>query len=239
MLTSLTEVDVKREIEFNRGHLGTVIPKRLLHVLEVLDGARGRLEPWYGDLLIKVGNSIARVCQDLFQTMSQEEALPAAAWNARNLLELWVWIKYCSASKQNAWRFHEDALRDAKGLSESHIMVCKLFGIQDDYEESRHKVISNIAFEQLGLDSVDKNYQKVEKAARNVDMGGIFQAWNVYLSKFAHPTAGLVLGFMHQSDAVRRLQSTCTTVGLYCCDQCVIVMESTISSIPPERGVAI
>jgi hypothetical protein len=53
-----------------------------------------------------------------------DKDLPGAAWLARNLLELLVWVKYRGISRENAWRFHGDVLRDLKGLLESHAKNC-------------------------------------------------------------------------------------------------------------------
>lgn len=41
-------------------------------------------------LVIKILLSVNRVRLDLLKTM-EEETVSGAAWNARNLLELWVW----------------------------------------------------------------------------------------------------------------------------------------------------
>jgi hypothetical protein len=41
-------------------------------------------------------------------------------------------LKYCGASRENAWRFHEDALRDMKGLMEAHGKTCAAMGIVDE-----------------------------------------------------------------------------------------------------------
>jgi hypothetical protein len=52
-----------------------------------------------------------------------------------------------------------------------------------------------------------------------------------FLSKLTHPTAGLVVGLMHQSDVIRTLQSTCITRGIYFADQCVIALTAIVSAI--------
>ena len=101
--------------EFNREQLQTVLPNRLFQQFQIIVSAKDRLEQWYWALLLMMLESIMRVCDDLGGTMDQENALPAASWNARNLLELWIWTEYCTASKENAWTFHGDALRDVAG----------------------------------------------------------------------------------------------------------------------------
>src|ERR1700682_291513 len=96
------DYNLEQELEFNRKQLGTVIPNRLQEFLDVMLSRNFDKDDWYANLVMKVLASVARVCCDLFQTTFQKEALPAAAWNARNMLELWVWIVYCSASQENA-----------------------------------------------------------------------------------------------------------------------------------------
>jgi|SRR5579859_985013 len=227
---TVVDYDVERETEFNRVQLGTTIPKRLQELREILGGCSS-LDAWHVGLLNKLLESVNRVCRDLLNTIGQE-ALPAAAWNARNLLELWVWIKYCSASRENARRFHEDALRDVQGLTDSLSKMCELRGIQNQFEQTARKKIAEVALSELGLQSIDSNFIQVSQAAANVGLDKWFSACNKHLSKFAHPTAGLVLGIMHQNERLRDLQSVCTTQGLYFAGQCVISLEETIRAVP-------
>jgi len=196
-----------------------------------IDSSRDRLEAWRADLFIKMLLSVDRVCHDLLQT-TEQEALPAAAWNARNLLELLVWIKYCSASRANAWRFHEDALRDALGLTESLSKMCELAGVKNEFEASARKKVDDLALEKLGVKSIDSNYERVSNAAKCVGLDDLYNAWNKHLSKFAHPTALLVIGIMHQTGNLGDFQSVCTTDGVYLAGQCVIALEQMIAAIP-------
>jgi hypothetical protein len=64
-----------------------------------------------------------------------------------------------------------------------------------------------------------------------VGLGDWFVPTNSFLSKFAHPTAGLGLGIMHQSD-LRNLQAVLTTNGLYFAGQCVIALEEIVLALP-------
>src|ERR1700678_264161 len=80
--------------------------------------SKGAVEPWFADLVVKILLSVNRVCGDLLKTIDQD-SLSSAAWNSRNLLELWVWLKYCATSRENARRFHEDAIRDMQGLTDA------------------------------------------------------------------------------------------------------------------------
>lgn len=226
-----TEYDVERETEFARQQFRTTIPNKLNELLEKLDHSKGRVESWYADLVVKISLSIGRVCNDLLKT-SEQDALPAAAWNARNLLELWVWTKYCSTSRNNAKRFHEDAVRDFMGLAAVHSRMCEVAGVYDALGAVGQDKLRKIAADQLGLATIDANYTRVSEAAKSLGMESLYAAHNQFLSKLAHPTAGLVVGIMHQSDdSLRGLQASCTTMGLYYAGQCVIALEETVSAI--------
>src|SRR5258708_14954405 len=222
----------EQETEFSREKLGTVIPNRLRELLEVIGGRERLPENWYAILATNLLASVARVCHDLRQTIEQKEALPAAAWNARNLLELWIWIEHCTASQENARRFYEDALRDALGLTESLSEMCKLTGVVNEYEDEARRKLAEVALKEHGIASLDTNYERVARAAKKVGLQEWYAACNAHLSKFAHPTAGLVVGIMHQSKNVIDLQPTCTTQGLYFPVPSVMALYRLVAKIP-------
>jgi hypothetical protein len=225
-----TEYDVERETEFCRQQLATTIPNRLNELLEKVDHSRGYIEDWYADLILKISLSIGRVCNDLFKT-TEQDALPAAAWNARNLLELWVWTKYCSTSRDKARHLHEDAVRDMMGLAALHSKMCEVAGVDDELGAVGQEKLRKIAADQLGLATIDANYTKVAEAAKNLGLQSQYAPTNQFLSKLAHPTAGLVVGIMHQSDdSLRGLQCSCTAMGLYFAGQCVLAMDEIVSA---------
>jgi hypothetical protein len=159
-----------------------------------------------------------------------KDRLPAAAWIARNLLELWVWVKYCGVSTKNAWRFHEDALRDAKGLTELHKQICDAMGIEDESSTIAAELIKDVASEKLGLGDINSIFLAVAKASKapGVDLGDQFAPFHRSLSKFAHPTAGLVHGITHQAEICRHLQAICTTQGVYFAAQSTLAVESQL-----------
>ena len=162
------DYDVALETEFNRDKLQNAIPNRLQELCDIIASRKikGKVEPWFADLVTKILYSVARVSSDLLKTMDRE-AVSAAAWNARNLLELWIWLKYCEASQENALRFYEDALRDMLGLADA---VSKMhmvqFGTPDVFEASSREKIAEVAREKLGRDSLDSNYLHVAEAAK-------------------------------------------------------------------------
>lgn len=226
------DYDVGYETQFTRDKLQTSIPNRLQELYDTILSckSKGTAEPWYADLVVKVLLSVNRVCGDLLKTIDQD-TVSGAAWNSRNLLELWVWLKYCAASRENARRFHEDALRDILGLTDALSKLHALQGIPNEFEASARVKIAEVQ-DKLGLDSLDTHYTHVADAAKTVGLGDFFASNNRLLSKFAHPTAGLVLGIMHQSETHRNLQATLTTSGLYFAGQCVIALEELVLAIP-------
>ncbi len=124
------EYDVEYETEANRNMLETRIPERLNGIrLVIVDLDRQRSsEQWWLALIVDVVEAFERNREQLLETVGKDR-LPASAWIARNLLESLVWVKYCCASRNNAWRFHEDALRDMKGLVDAHGETCEAMGL--------------------------------------------------------------------------------------------------------------
>ena len=225
------DYDVVRETEFNRENLQTAIPNRLKELGDIVWSRRTTGDNWFEDLIVKIVQSVDRTCRDLLETMPQD-ALPAAAWNARNLLELSIWIKYCAVSRANARCFHEGALRDMQGLTDAVSKLHALRQLPNEFEKAAREKIAEIAREKLGLNSLDGSYARVADAAKSVCQLDWFLATNSFLSKFAHPTAGLVIGFMHQTEIIRKnMQAIAPSNGVYSAGQCVIGLVEIVA--PP------
>src|ERR1039458_4925937 len=133
MTTDPHDYDIDKETAASRVMLEKRIPAELNKIKLVLVDIdkRKAFEPWRLALTVDLVDAIERNCEQLLETMNKDR-LPAAAWIARNLLELLVWVKFCSVSRENAWRFHEDALRDAKGLTDAHAKSCGAMGLADE-----------------------------------------------------------------------------------------------------------
>jgi hypothetical protein len=222
------EYDIDKETAASRGILEKRIPAELNKIkLAFVDiDQRKAWEPWRLALAVDLVEAIERNCGQLLETMDKDR-LPAAAWIARNLLELLVWVKYCGVSRENAWRFHEDALRDAKGLMEAHAKSCNAMGLVDDVSAIAAERLQQVAAEKLGLDDIDSDFLAVSKAAKapGVELVDRFGPFHRTLSKFAHPTAGLVHGITHQAGAGRHLQAAFTTQGVYFTAQSTLALE--------------
>lgn len=223
------EYDIEKETASSRKMLEARIPARLNEIYRVLVENRQGFEPWRLAVMIDLVQSVERNCGGLLETIGKDR-LPAAAWIARNLLELLVWVKYCGVSKENAWRFHEDALRDVKGLAELNKKSCDVMGIENETSAIAAERIKDVAFEKLGLEDIDSKFLAVADASKGagVDLGGRFAPFYRFLSKFAHPTAGLVHGITHQPEICQHLQASCTTQGVYFAAQSTLAVEAQL-----------
>jgi hypothetical protein len=105
--------------------------------------------------------------------------------------------------------------------------------LPNDFEIAARDKIAQIAHDELGLNSLDGSYVRVQHAAKSIDQLDWFLANNTFLSKFAHPTAGLVIGFMHQTEIVRKnMQGIATSNGVCSAVQCVIALGEIVGSLP-------
>jgi len=238
MATDPHDYDIGKETAASRAMLEKLIPADLNKIKIVLVDIdkRKACEPWRVALTVDLVDAIERNCAQLLETFDKDR-LPAAAWLARNLLELLVWVKYCGVSRENAWRFHEDALRDAKGLMEAHAKSCAAMGIENETAAIAAERLQQVAAEKLGLEQIDSDFLAVSKAAKapGVDLGDRFGPLHRSLSKFAHPTAGLVHGITHQAEACRQLQAVFTTQGVYYASQGTLALEAQLGiPQPPE-----
>jgi hypothetical protein len=231
------DYDIDKETAASRNMLERRIPAELNKIkLALVDiDKRKAYEPWRLALTVDLVDAIERNCGQLLETMDKDR-LPAAAWLARNLLELLVWVKYCGVSRENAWRFHEDALRDAKGLMDAHAKSCAAMGIENETAAIAAERLQQVASEKLGLEEIDAEFLAVSKAAKapGVDFGDRFGPFHRSLSKFAHPTAGLVHGITHQAEACRQLQAVFTTQGVYYAAQSTLALEVQLGIPQPE-----
>jgi len=210
----------------------------MLKVAVLSAAQKSAFEKWHSALIIDFIHGLESYCEELRETIGKDR-LSSVAWSARSLLELLVWIKFCRASDENARRFHEDALRDAKGLVEAHAKTREALGIDDKTSALALEQIQVIAKEDLGLDGIDANYFAVAKAAKAT--GSVwsesFTHLNKALSKFAHPTAVLLHGI--GGDVRRDLQACFTVQGVHFASHCVAELEAilgVVEEIPMAWG---
>lgn len=114
---------------------------------------------------------------------ARESELSYVAWLARNLVELRVWIEYCSVSVANALEFYDDAVRDLVDMNRQE----GLDGLEDDTKESLAK-----ASAALPPIKAAHKYKNVREAAEETNME-VYRRNYKTLSKMAHPTAMTVI----------------------------------------------
>ena len=100
------------------------------------------------------------------------------AWIFRNLVELQVWVEYCSKSVDQACDFCRDAVRDV------HDLYLK---IGDADPATLEELEKTKAF--MGTAGRPHAYKHVADAAREVGLKKAYAANCKLLSKYVHPTA--------------------------------------------------
>lgn len=126
-------------------------------------------------------------------------SLSEAAWRARSLLELYIWIEYCCRSRENAKRFWDDAGRDMNELLKSYLTATRYVPHMaysasriSELERSREILLESAANMQIDIE--EESYKRVSKAAEELDRK-VFPLLNKILSKFAHPTAAAIVAW--------------------------------------------
>jgi hypothetical protein len=120
--------------------------------------------------------------------------ISSLAWHARNLLELCVWSLYCTKQRDNARRLYEDAGRDILDLSNAYKKNDETAGETDLLNALAHaeKELRERAASE-GIEALDKSYMRVDNAAEECGMLSRYRISFKMASKFAHPTAMLIL----------------------------------------------
>jgi len=121
-------------------------------------------------------------------------------------------------------------------LIEAHAKGCAAIGIENETAAIAAQRLQQVASEKLGLEDIDADFLAVSKAAKaqGVDLGDKFGPFHRSLSKFAHPTAGLVHGITHQAEACRQLQAAFTTQGVYYAAEGTLALEAQLGISQPE-----
>jgi hypothetical protein len=109
--------------------------------------------------------------------VSENGDIAYIAWLARNILELKVWVHYCSASTENVQEFSDDAVRDLVDLNKTN-----------DAIDSEHRAQIDELASMIEQDKATTKYKRVSDAAKDCKIAGYEEAFKT-LSKFAHPTA--------------------------------------------------
>ena len=123
------------------------------------------------------------------------------AWRARNLLELSIWIPCFLEDKVLAQTFQDDSARDfigwTKAANDMMIELNKAFGLSNDDNVSltMDMMITRLkqAASQEGIDDPGRSYTNIRVAADKLGLKRWYVRQNQVLSKYAHPTAMVVM----------------------------------------------
>lgn len=151
--------------------------------------------------------------RSLLKSRLDEADVNYTAWQVRNLVELRVWVDYCSVSDENALEFHEDSVRDLIELDK------KVRGMDDETKVELHK-----AKAMLQTPKPDHQFKSVSAAATEVGLSDFFKHNNKTLSKFAHPTALSVMSNL----SLKARQTICNgmvEIGFVIADEALAKLE--------------
>ncbi len=169
-------------------------------IIQLADDQNGH-EPWQVQV-------IAALC---FQNFSEYNALKKAyeetgsdesliAWRARNLLEISVWCIYCAKTKENVRIFYKDAGRDVLDTLKAYTEWGRATSQDSDWLDPLEKAKLDISERASaeGIESLKGAYTKIKKVAQECGLEPHFSLGYKHLSKFAHPTAMLIMAQPNQ-----------------------------------------
>jgi len=174
---------------------------RALHIQAVVGG--------------KLANAISYSVKELVN-MKDGTPLPIAAWHGRNLLELRIWTEYCIKSPENAARFAIDAIRDLDDLL-NLITEDELDTVTPEDKqrfENMKAARAELTNEDVAPEDLSTRYTSVRTAARAIGKLTYYEKSMKVFSKWAHPTALLVMARMPSDDVLNSSRIALTRVAL-------------------------
>ena len=167
-------------------------------------------------LYVHLAKALARY-KDLLLRARRRGALDYAAWITRNILELRVWIEYCSQSQRHAEEFFEDAVRDLNDLN-------RVVGGLDPEDvltlQKAHKFIGNT--------KPAHKFKRVEAAAKEVGLTPMYESNNKILSKLVHPTAMSLLTPSFRTGIADKLRAELVEVGMKMAGEALEKLENSL-----------
>lgn len=131
----------------------------------------------------------------LFECKERWQDIPVAAFAARGLLELLVWCRYCTGSRDQARRFYEDKFHDGMELYDSLGKLAegqeRQPGVLEALSAAKRRLQSLAALNGVSAPG-GASHLRVSSIADTLGLGDVWQL-NRVLSKFAHPTAMIAL----------------------------------------------
>jgi Family of unknown function (DUF5677) len=111
----------------------------------------------------------------------------------RNLMELNIWTQYCGGSEKNAKQFFDDAARDMKDMMEA---IQKLYTtVNKEPEKKLQSMLVHLrnSATKFNVENYDADYTRLSDAAEKVGKKYVHSPIYKVASKFAHPTALLLI----------------------------------------------
>jgi hypothetical protein len=155
---------------------------------------------------------------NLLERLSNSDAIEQTAWLTRNLLELLVWVKYCSSSPERAREFWDDSIRDFYSLIN-----------QLDYNDPEFLDAVSKAVGLIGTEKEPTAWKRVSKAAKAIGQEG-YELYSQMFSKFVHPTAMSVLMRLPVSSR-RRIQQKFADQGREFASEALKMLDSSLMAV--------
>lgn len=160
---------------------------------------------WYLNVFISLAHEAMKM-QFHAKRAFQEGEMNYLAWAARNLLELRVWTLYATESRQNALRFHQDQFVDGLSALRSLEKSAQKLPREEDAQCVK-KIAAGLRpqMEQHAtVAGVDDSlpYLSPKYLAKQLNLEGEFEIYNVLCSKMLHSTGYSVL--VAQNDIDKR-----------------------------------
>ena len=162
-----------------------------------------QLEPWHRNVLGCIVIRLRTHFRHLSIAYRAPYELEYIAWAARNLLEVAIWAKYATTSKENAKKLHDDQIIDMAELQKGTLGLLYKFDpghpglatVQEQGEGFKKTT------REMGIDE-DSKHLNIGNVAKEVGMAALFYGLNGLLSKLVHPTSfSIMLDLDHPREA--------------------------------------
>ena len=134
----------------------------------------------HAEILHRLKYAIADEARTLKTAYTNAAPISMVAWLARNILELLIWIRYCSKSPELAQKFLTDSIRDTIETLE----VGKKLAPNPEALAGAKDSLIETALED-GYRDLDEQFTYVSEAAKEIGAAEAFKTYNKLLSKFA------------------------------------------------------
>jgi hypothetical protein len=178
----------------------------------------------HAEILHRLEYAIADEARTLETAYASGAPISMVAWLARNILELLIWIRYCSKSPELAQKFLTDSIRDTIETLE----VGKKLAPNPEALAGAKDTLIKTATED-GYQDLDEQFTYVSEAAKEIGAAEAFKIYNKLLSKFAHPTAMLVFSNRKESD--EQVKKTFFEFAMFSAAHGERIVEETLAKV--------